>query len=379
MAGIYIHVPFCKSRCIYCDFYSTTFPPTWHKRYAEAVGRELEMRLASLGSSDIATLYLGGGTPSQLAPDALMLLFRSIGQHFTIPSTAEITIEANPDDVTPEWIALLKETPVNRISMGVQSLNDDILTALHRRHTAGQARRAVRLLQQAGYQNLSIDLIYGLPGQTLEQFATDVREVLSWHIPHLSGYALQFEPGTMLFAQREKGTVQEADEELSLACYEKLIDLTTAAGMEHYEISNFACAGHRSRHNSAYWTGEPYMGLGPGAHSYDGKNTRSYNCEDLQNYLQAICQGKSVSTTEQLSTADRYNERVMLRLRTSEGLSLPELEHDFGVSLRRYCETMATPHLQQGRLQKKADETLCLTRQGLFVSDAIISDMMTVS
>lgn len=381
MPGIYIHVPFCRSRCIYCDFYSTTLPPAWHMPYAEAIERELEMRLAASPLSpgrELTTLYIGGGTPSQLAPDALLRIFRAVEKHFAIPHTAEITIEANPDDVTPEWIALLRDTPANRVSMGVQSLDDGILHTLHRRHTAGQARRAVGLLQQAGYLNLSLDLIYGLPGQGREQFASDVSEILSLGVPHLSAYALQFEPDTPLFSQREQGIVQEADEELSLACYERLIDLTAEAGMEHYEISNFARPGFRSRHNSAYWTGVPYVGLGPGAHSYDGRQRRSYNCEDLQAYIKGLRQGKLPSTAEDLSDTDRYNERIMLRLRTSEGLSLTDLEHDFGSRLRRYCETMAAPHLEQGRLQKKADETLCLTRQGLFVSDAVISDMMAV-
>lgn len=376
MAGLYIHIPFCRSRCIYCDFFSTTLPATWQMPYVEALGRELEMRATLKEESEGASLYLGGGTPSQLTPEALRLLFHLIRQHATLAPDAEVTIEANPDDVTPEWIEALHQTPVNRVSMGVQSLDDNILHLLRRRHTAHQALRAVRMLQEAGYENLSLDLIYGLPGQTLSQFQGDVRQLLDLSIPHLSAYALQFEPDTPLMAMRQAGTVSEADEELSLECYQSLIDLTREAGLEHYEISNFARPGFRSRHNSSYWTGEPYIGLGAGAHSYDGHNTRSYNCEDVETYIQTIGQGRLPLTEEHLDRDTRYNERVMLSLRTCEGLSLPLLEHDFGPERRSYCERMAAPHLAAQRVQKKEGEALCLTRQGLFVSDDIISDLM---
>jgi len=258
VAGLYIHIPFCRSRCIYCDFYSTTLPPAWQMPYVEALGREmvLQGQGASGKGKEFTSLYLGGGTPSQLTPEALRRLFFHISQHVRLAPDAEVTIEANPDDVTPQWVALLRETPVNRVSMGVQSLDDDILRPLRRRHTASQAIKAVGLLQEAGYANLSLDLIYGLPGQTLRQFTTDVRRVLALGIPHLSAYALQFEEGTPLYRMRSEGSISEADEELSLSCYQRLIDLAQEAGMEHYEISNFApipiastCPKTRSRPN----------------------------------------------------------------------------------------------------------------------------------
>lgn len=404
MAGLYIHIPFCRSRCIYCDFYSTTLPPAWQMPYVEALGKEMVIRgqeargkgqedtfLSCDVSSSVklfscpltpypfTSLYLGGGTPSQLTPEALRRLFLLISQHVLLAPDAEVTIEANPDDVTPEWIALLKDTPVNRISMGVQSLDDDILRILHRRHTARQAIAAVRLLQEAGYDNLSLDLIYGLPGQTLQQFTADVERLLSLGIPHLSAYALQFEEGTQLYRMRSEGIIREADEELSFNCYQVLIDRCWDAGMEHYEISNFARPGFRSRHNSSYWNDSPYVGLGAGAHSYDPQICRrSFNCEDMQLYIRSINEGRLPSETELLDDDTRYNERVMLRLRTCEGLSLSGIEHDFGPTRRQYCERMARPHLIAGRLQKKADETLSLTRQGLFVSDDIISDLVFI-
>lgn len=395
--GIYVHIPFCRSRCIYCDFYSTTLPQTWQAAYVEAVGRELELTLPSPSGQvcNATSIYLGGGTPSLLSPEALRRLFALLQRHVaTLPGT-EVTIEANPDDVTPEWVALLKETPVSRVSMGVQSLDDGILRTLRRRHTAAQARRAVSLLQEGGYHNLSLDLIYGLPGQTLAQFEADVRQLLALGIPHLSAYALQFEPGTALFRMKETGQVSEADEELSRACYERLIDLTAEAGLEHYEISNFARPGFRSRHNSAYWTGAPYIGLGAGAHSYDGARARSFNCKNIKDYIAAINRGEHPSETEVLTDCERYDERVMLSLRTAEGLSLDRLEQDFGPERRRYCERMAAPHVARGTLtlrtlpgdgpadgghertaKRPAGETLCLTRRGLFVSDDIISDLM---
>ncbi|MBQ9559222.1 MAG: radical SAM family heme chaperone HemW [Bacteroidaceae bacterium] len=400
MAGIYIHIPFCRSRCIYCDFFSTTLPPSWHQPYVEALERELDLRASELAALVTAsapaplTLYLGGGTPSLLSPALLSRLLSAVCQYAASTSRtcrhlmpvsspfSEITIEANPDDVTPEWVDALRSTPVNRISMGVQSLNDNILRTLRRRHTARQARHAVSLLRDAGYTNLSLDLIYGLPGQTLAMFEHDVQELLDLGIPHLSAYALQFEPGTPLTRLRDQGILREADEELSLACYQRLIDLTASAGLEHYEISNFARPGFRSRHNSSYWTESPYLGLGASAHSYSPSSCiRSFNCENIQEYIRVLNEGRLPSTTESLTPTDRYNERIMLRLRTCEGLSLTALARDFGEERLAYCRRMAAPHLRRGTLelvQTEMGETLRLTRQGLFVSDDILSDLMII-
>lgn len=374
--GLYIHIPFCKSRCIYCDFYSTTLREEWQIPYVEALEREMTLRAHSQ-SSEIKTLYIGGGTPSLLIAKVLRHLFSSIRRHFCIADDAEVTIEANPDDVTLQWVEQLMDFPINRVSMGVQSLNDEILRTLHRRHTARQALEAVSLLQDAGLTNLSLDLIYGLPGQSLVQFQSDVRELLALGIPHLSAYALQFEPGTQLYEMREAGTISEADDELSLSCYESLIDLTAQAGMEHYEISNFARMGFRSRHNSSYWTGAPYLGLGAGAHSYDGLRTRSFNCNSVHRYISSMRSGIDCSTSENLNDTELYNERVMLGLRTCEGINLCAIERDFGSQRLQHCREMAAPHIRSGKLRfRPSDNSLCLTRLGLFVSDGIISDLM---
>lgn len=342
--------------------------------YVAAVVEELKMRKEECG--EVETLYIGGGTPSQLTPEALLYLFDGIQEHITLLPTAEITLEANPDDVNAEWIETLKKTPVNRVSMGVQSLDDEILHTQHRRHTGKQALEAIHLLKDNGYRNLSIDLIYGLPHQSLEAFSSDVKTILSLDIPHLSAYALQFEQGTKLYDMREQGEVKEVDEELSLSCYERLTDLTAEAGLEHYEISNYAKPGYRSRHNSSYWTRKPYVGLGAGAHSYDGARKRSSNCEDLAKYIQCIKEGKPNSEEEYLDDDTLYNELVMLALRTREGLYLPEVELVYGRERSLYISRSAERAIKAGWLTKKADGHLCLTRQGLFVSDDVITDLM---
>ena len=354
--------------------------------YIEALERELELRThlddkspSQLWGRDLGrgSIYVGGGTPSQLTGEALHRLFSFVCQHITLAPDSEVTIEANPDDVTPQWVSQLKETPVNRISMGVQSFQDSTLRLLRRRHSAQQAIEAVELLHKAGYQNLSLDLIYGLPGQTLEQFKEDVHKALSLGITHLSAYALQFEQGTPLYSMMERGEILEADEQLSLDCYNSLIDITMEAGMEHYEISNFAMPGFRSRHNSSYWNDSPYIGLGAGAHSYNPATaTRSANCDNIKEYIERISKGELPSTEEHLTEEERYDERVMLSLRTAEGLSLPALRREFGQQRLDYCTSMAQTHISNGVLRKTADEALCLTRRGLFVSDCIIRDLM---
>lgn len=371
MTGIYIHIPYCKSRCIYCDFVSTSQGQERQLHYLRALEQEITQRCGRDDQPHARTIYIGGGTPSQLSPKAFERLMQIVRGHFAFSLDTEFTIEANPDDVTPEFVAMLQDSPVNRVSMGVQSLNDDILHFLSRRHTADQALEAVERLQTAGYTNLSLDLIYGLPGQSLSMFCEDVQRILFTGAPHLSAYALQFEPGTALWAMRQRDEVEEADEEFSLQCYQSLIDQTLAAGLEHYEISNFARQGFRSQHNSSYWQGFPYLGFGAGAHSYDGQHTRLANTSNVQAYIQ----GENITEEEHLSREELYDERVMLSLRTSEGLSLTRLAQDFGPDLQAHCLRQAQPHLAKGTL-KQAGETLCLTRLGLFISDAIITDLL---
>lgn len=370
VAGIYIHVPFCQGRCIYCDFYSTTEGEEWKSRYVDALLAELRMRRDELPLARVHSIYIGGGTPSQLPARALAAILNEVCRLFPVDSDAEVTVEANPDDVTPEWLAALSHTPVNRLSMGVQSFDDALLRLIRRRHTAQQAVCAVEQAARHGISNVSIDLIYGLPTQTMEQWQADVCQALALDVQHLSAYSLSYEEGTPLWRMLEQGRIEEADEELSLCMYEHLIDSTRAAGFTHYEISNFCRPGRHSQHNSAYWHGVPYLGFGPGAHSYDGMRTRRWNLSDLKGYVQAAG-SMPPHQSEVLTDDELYDETVMTRLRTSEGLSLDLLT----AAYRAYCMAQAEPHLRAGRLEQ-AGSTIRLTRQGIFTSNDIISDLM---
>ena len=394
MAGLYIHIPFCQSRCIYCDFFSTTCTHRM-EAYVGAVTRELELRrhyLPHTGARPLLhTVYIGGGTPSLLPTPLLYRLFEGIARWYDIAPQAEVTIEANPDDVHDPWIATLHHTPVNRVSLGIQSFDDPTLRLLNRRHNAQQAIGAVRRLQEAGIADISIDLMYGLPGQTAEQWKADLHTALALAPTHLSAYALIYEEHTRLWTMRQRGEVAEADEQLSLHMYSLLMDTLAQAGYEHYEISNFALPGHRARHNSSYWQGVPYIGCGAAAHSYDGSN-RQWNCSDLEEYIggvmgctsqQAAAHGTWV-THERLTDDERYNDLIITALRTADGLDVAALRQRFGQARASYCLKAARPHIEAGRLtltdgkEQPASGLLRLTRQGLFLSDGVMSDLLYV-
>ena len=271
-SSLYIHVPFCKSRCIYCDFYSTTLGQEFMASYVEALIREMLQRRQYIKCTRVHTIYIGGGTPSLLPAELIHKLFNAIERLWTLDEDAEVTIEANPDDVTKEWLKGLKGTPVNRISMGAQTFNDRLLRIIGRRHSSQQTIDAVKACKESGITNISLDLIYGLPRQTFEDWQKDVEQALSLGIKHLSAYALSIEPGTPLDSSPYKEELEGVNyEELSRKMYEHLMTETSKAGFLHYEISNFALPGYHSRHNSSYWQGIPYLGLGAGAHSYDGE------------------------------------------------------------------------------------------------------------
>ncbi|MCR4592416.1 MAG: radical SAM family heme chaperone HemW [Bacteroidaceae bacterium] len=367
--GIYIHVPFCQKRCIYCDFYSTTCGLEWKRSYVSALKREMLLRRTEIDASRVPSLYIGGGTPSQLPASLLLEMFQAITDNFTLADDAEVTIEVNPDDVTPQLIDTLRQTSVNRISMGVQTFSDELLRFLNRRHTSAQALRAVQLFREAGYDNISLDLIYGLPSQTLEDWKHDVQQLLSLDVPHISAYALSYEEGTPLSKMLADGSVEETSDELSWQMYEYLMNEAKASGMVHYEISNFAKPGMCAKHNSSYWDGSPYLGLGPGAHSYDGENIRRSNDMSLKDYIQASADVPH--ETEVLTPEERYDELVMTRLRTVRGLAFGLLTPE----QKSYCLQMAEPHILNGSLLKEKD-TLRLSRKGIFISNRILSDLM---
>lgn len=376
MAGIYIHIPFCKSRCIYCDFYSTTLLQR-REEYVNALCREIQQADASL---PIHTIYIGGGTPSQISIPQLQQILHLIYIRYQVSPEAEVTLEANPDDLTPDFVNALRTLPVNRLSMGIQTFSDARLRFLHRRHTAQQARQAVQRVQQAGFSNVSVDLMFGFPHQTLAEWEDDLAEAIRLHVPHLSAYSLMYEEDTPLTRMLNRGEISEIDEELSRQMYTLLVRRLHEAGYEHYEISNFALPGFRSRHNSSYWNDTPYLGFGPAAHSYDG-HTRSWNPSDLALYLQAYAtdtpNSPSFRQSETLTLSQRYNERVLTRLRTREGIDLPQLQSDFGSSVLQYFLAQAQPHFLAHRLRYSSDHrAVLLTETGILVSNDVMSDLM---
>ncbi len=375
LAGLYIHIPFCKSRCIYCGFYSTT-GMALRQRYVDAVCREMELRNSRPAPSPmrecIETIYFGGGTPSQLSPAQLRQLYLYIYKVYDVAPDAEVTIEVNPDDVTTAFAALLAELPVNRVSMGAQTFDDKRLNFLRRRHSAAQVPQAVRCLRDAGIRNISIDLMYGFPGETLGDWQHDMDAALDLDVEHLSAYCLTIEEGTALWRLKIKNEKLKMDEELERQMYELLTDRLTAGGYEHYEISNFAKPGYRSRHNSSYWNDVPYIGLGAAAHSYDGKR-RYWNVADIHQYMEAIERGERPCDGELLDGDTRYNDRITVALRTCEGLDLTTLSE----RQRTYCLQAAQRFLNDGLLRLDGQH-LVLTRKGLFVSDMIMAELMIV-
>ena len=373
MAGIYIHIPFCKRRCIYCDFFSTTQSEK-KSAYVRALCQELNMRKNYLENEEIETIYLGGGTPSQLSQEELATIFRTIYYIYKVKEDAEITLEANPDDLTPEYVAMLRTLPVNRISMGIQTFQEDTLKLLNRRHTTRQAIEAFQLCREVGFQNISIDLMYGLPGETLDAWKEDLRQAIALHPEHISAYHLIYEEGTNLWKLREQHQVKETDEELSLALFKTLIEELSQAGYQHYEISNFCLPDLHSRHNSSYWTGKKYLGCGPSAHSFNG-TSRQWNVASLSRYIEGIVQGKPDYEIEELDLYTRYNDYVITSIRTCWGMSLPHLRANYGEELYQYCLRMAKPHLRQGVLEIRED-ALRLTPSGIFISVGIMSDLL---
>ncbi|MBQ9637024.1 MAG: radical SAM family heme chaperone HemW [Prevotella sp.] len=383
MAGLYIHIPFCRSRCIYCGFYSTTLLHL-QDRYVDALCREMDMR----PSAEVSTVYLGGGTPSQLSACNLERLFGHIQKNYPAVQTREgasapreTTMECNPDDLTDEFCAVLRHLPVNRVSMGAQTFSDQRLKFLHRRHNAAQVDAAVARLRHVGIGNISIDLMFGFPGETLEDWLFDLDKAIALRPEHISAYSLMYEEGTELERLLTAGKTEMLGEDLSRQMYEMLLDRLAAAGYEHYEISNFARPGYRSRHNSSYWNLTPYIGIGAAAHSYDGQNVRSWNVADVNRYIESIERGVLASEHEVLDDVTRYNDLITTALRTREGIRLNTLNSHF----RNYLLSSARRSLEAGLLTLRSTQTadgeleyISLTRRGLFVSDDVMSDLIFV-
>lgn len=374
MAGIYIHIPFCKSRCIYCGFYSTTLLDL-RKKYINAVCREMELRKNYI-REPFSTIYLGGGTPSLLDEAELTKLFLYINNVYDVDRNAEITMECNPDDITPEFTNMLSRLPINRVSMGAQTFADSRLRLLHRRHNSDEVKHAVKLLREAGIKNISIDLMFGFPDESLSQWKEDISAALALNIEHISAYSLMYEEDTPLWKMLDTGKVKEIDEELSLTMFKELVCQLTDAGYEHYEISNFARPGYRSRHNSSYWHQVPYIGLGAAAHSFD-LNSRQWNVADLKLYIEEINNGIIPMEREELDNDTTFNDIITTALRTSDGIDLNALETRLGKRYRNTLISAAGKHIEQGLLEIRHDR-LRLTAEGIFISDMVMSDLMIV-
>lgn len=370
-AGLYIHIPFCASRCIYCGFYSTT-SLSLRERYVGALCKEMELLPYK---PEIGTIYLGGGTPSQLSNQCLEKLFTHIYNVYDVDGDAEVTMECNPDDIVE---GIFRDLPVNRVSMGAQTFSDERLHFLHRRHSAAEVDKAMNILRQDGIANISLDLMFGFPDETMDDWKADIRHALSLHPEHLSAYGLMYEEGTPLYHMLEHGQVKEIDEELSLNMYSELIDSLSASGFEHYEISNFArldeqaVSPWRSKHNSSYWHDVPYIGLGAGAHSYY-QRTRHWNPDNIIRYMESIGNGILPYEEEEIDDDTHYDDIVTTALRTREGIDLSLLDEKH----RSYLLKNAEDYLKRGLMALDNDH-LHLTREGINISNRIMSDLMDV-
>lgn len=374
MAGIYIHIPFCKTRCTYCDFYTGT-NETQMDAFVDAICTEARLRKEEVGEP-VETLYFGGGTPSRLRQEHFDRIFDTLHRHFSIEASAEITVEANPDDLTDGYVEMLSRLPVNRLSIGIQSFNDSELQFLSRRHSARQAIDAVQRCRQYGFENISIDLMYGLPGQTTEIWQHNLEQAIALDVPHISSYHLIYEEKTRMYVLLQAGKIVPVEEETSTAMFAMLIDRLTSHGYIHYEISAFGREGYFSLHNSSYWKNKKYLGLGPAAHSFDGNN-RSLNVASLTRYIKGVESGRLNREMEQLSQSEKYNETVLTGLRTMWGVDLTALTTLFGDKFYRYCMHNAQKYLDRNLLIIE-ENRLKLTRDGIFISDGIMSDLMWI-
>ena len=372
MAGLYLHIPFCSRRCFYCDFFSSTDNEK-RGQYIASLCREIEERKCYLTDSRLNTIYFGGGTPSLLPVAEFETVFATIARHFTVDADAEITLEANPDDLNEEYISKLRQLPFNRISLGVQSFKDDDLKALNRRHSTAQTKSAVWHCREAGFDNISIDLMYGLPAQSAGDWARNIEEAITLDPEHISAYSLTYEEGTELHRRLKSGRVKAASDETSRLFYELLANRLEEAGYAHYEISNFAKPGFVSRHNSSYWKGVSYIGVGAAAHSYNGES-RQWNVASLAGYLS----GCRVEEVEELDTSTRYNDYLITRLRTAWGVDVDEMSVLFGDACRNSFRKTAESYLANGLLVQSG-ANYRLTRDGFFVSDGIIADFFSLT
>ena len=374
MAGVYIHIPFCRKRCYYCDFFKST-DLSLKISLLDGLKRELELRSAELLSDEITTVYLGGGTPSVLSVDELKDLLINVQSNYQVCADSEITIEANPDDLSYEKLSALRQMGYNRLSMGIQSFAASDLKRMNRRHGVEEAIQSVKWAKEAGFDNISIDLIYGLPDQNQEEWEHNVRMAIELDVQHISAYNLTYHEGTVFYEQLKKGILNELSDELSIQQFELLIKLLKEDGFEHYEISNFCKPGYYSKHNSAYWKNKKYIGIGPSAHSFD-LQTRRWNVSSIPDYLRGI-ESNAYYELEVLSEQDQYNDYIITGLRTIWGVSEEYIQTQFSPGYYLHFRKIKQKYMQSGHMSITGS-TVCLNDSGLFISDKIMADFMVV-
>jgi oxygen-independent coproporphyrinogen-3 oxidase len=370
LAGIYIHIPFCKQACTYCNFHFSTNLQL-KRKLLDALAKEIALVQKP---STIETIYLGGGTPSLLFPEEINELLSCVREHFTVNSSAEVTLEANPDDIQPVVLASWLAMGINRLSLGVQSFNQQELKWMNRAHNADQSIKSIQDIRAAGFTNFSVDLIYGSPLLNNEDFIKNVEIILENKIPHVSAYALTVEPKTALYKMISMKKSEPVDETRQAEQFTILLSMMEGGGLEQYEISNFAKGGYRSRHNSSYWLGKPYFGFGPAAHSYDGKDSRRWNIANNALYIQSLEQGIVAFEEEKLTIAQQLNEVIMISLRTKEGLNLSAVGQRFGEQYGIALLKAAQKFIDENKLVNHG-ATLCLTNEGKFFADGIAAQL----
>lgn len=380
MAGIYIHIPFCKQACYYCDFHFSTSLKNKDEMLI-AIKRELVLRKDELNKEQIDTIYFGGGTPSLLTIGELRMLIDNIYKNYEVVEDAEITLEANPDDLTSEKIKELAKTPINRLSIGIQSFYDDDLKFMNRAHSAEESKKCLTEATKY-FDNITIDLIYGVPNMSNEKWLSNLKQAFDFNIPHISAYALTVEEKTVLHKLIKTGKVPPVDENLALEHYNILVEETEKRGYVNYEISNFGKLAYFSRHNTSYWLGEKYIGIGPSAHSYNGFE-RSWNVSNNTKYINALLADELPSEKEQLTEINRFNEYVMTGLRTIWGVSFQKVEKEFGAMYLEELKKGAERHIKAGLLEIElrsfSGSVLVITKKGKFLADGIASDLFKIT
>lgn len=372
MAGIYLHIPFCKKACHYCDFHFST-SPQYKEPMLKALRHELLLRKNYLGNQSIETIYFGGGTPSLLSANELQVLLGEIVDQFDVSSNAEITIEANPDDLNPQRVKELRQTLINRFSIGIQSFFEEDLRWMNRAHSAIEAQSSIKRVQDAGFENITADLIYGYPLLSNPKWEHNIQELIQLHIPHISSYSMTVEPATALSTFIKKGEQKAMDEGQSAAQFLILMEQLKEAGFEHYEISNFAKPGSYSKHNSNYWEGVSYLGIGPSAHSFNGES-RQWNISNNAKYIDQIQNGKIPSEIEVLTKENRINEYIMTSLRTSKGMDLNKIKDQFGSDYANEIKKNLEPLTEKNWILMN-DQLITLTTDGKLFADHIASEL----